>query len=148
MTADPARWSDLVSEMQALVWEEAPLHELTNQVTDHGRDGSTIVHGPWTAEECQSVLMPWHVAGWIDLVADADPVPGWQLRPADWHTRASRQGAFLILSKEDATDLLREPERWIVGTADGYVTLCRSDEGLRHDYPEWRKLAEQARSGA
>ena len=127
--------------MHALVWEEAPLHELTSQVTDVLCEGRAVVHGPWTAAECQSVLIPWHAAGWIELVADVDPPL--HLTSAEWRARASRNGTFLVLSVPDAVDLLENPARWIVGTDDGQVMLCRTDEGDKHDYAEWLELADR-----
>jgi hypothetical protein len=126
--------------MHALVREEAPLHEITSQVTDLLGEERVVVHGPWAAAECQSVLIPWHVAGWIELIADVDPP--WQLTSATWRARASRSGAFLVLSANDAADLLHDPARWVVGTADGHVTLCRTDEGESHDYAEWVAVAD------
>lgn len=145
VTAGPTRWSDLVSEMHALVWEESPLHEVTSQVVDHLGDDRKVVHGPWSTAECQAILIPWLTAGWIDLIADADPLPAWNLTPVGWRSRATRSEAFLILSAQDAGDLLRDPTRWTVGTADGHAMLSRTEEGDRHEFREWRQLAERAR---
>jgi hypothetical protein len=58
---------------------------------DHLGADRKVVHGPWSAEECQAVLILWHVTGWIELVADFEPP--WSLTPADWQGRASRDGA-------------------------------------------------------
>jgi hypothetical protein len=129
------------SEMNACVWEEAPLHELTRGTVDHLGADREVVHGPWSAEECQAVLIPWHVAGWIKLVANFEPP--WSLTPADWQGRTSRDGAFVVLSSEDATALLSDPGRWALQTADGQAMLCRTDEGEAHEYPEWLELAEK-----
>lgn len=121
--------------MYTLVHEQAPLHELTAQVTDWLGEGREVVHGPWQPHECQSVLLPWHEAGWIELVAHAPhPVP---VRDAAWRDRATRVEAYLVLSAVDASALLRDPSRWTVDTADGHVMLCLSEEGSRHEYPEW-----------
>lgn len=129
-------------EMHAAVWEEAPVHELTLGTVDHLGEDRKVVHGPWTAEECQSVLIPWHAAGWIELIADAEP-PG-SLAAAEWRLHAARDGAFLVLSIDDAAALLSDSARWVLGTADGHVMLCRTDEGEAHEYPEWLALAERA----
>lgn len=123
---EPSRWRDLVSEMYAAVWEEAPLHEITLGTVDLLSGDRKVVHGPWSAEECQAVLIPGHVAGWIELIADVEPP--WSLTSADWQARASRDGAFLVLSAEDATALLSDLGRWILGSADGHAMLCRTDE--------------------
>jgi hypothetical protein len=77
---------------------------------------------------------------WIDLIADVE-LP-WSLTPADWQARASQDGAFLVLSADDAAALLNEPKRWVLGTADGAM-LCRTGEGQAHEYPEWLALAEE-----
>lgn len=128
--------------MYCLVREQAFLHEVTHQVTDLHRGGCDVVHGPWLPSECQSALTPWHRAGWIDLIADADAP--FALSDATWRARASREDSYLVLAATDASALLHEPERWIAHTADGHVMLCLSDEGDRHEYPEWLALAEQS----
>jgi hypothetical protein len=144
VTDDDSRWLDLVSEMHAAVWEEAPLHEITLGTVDHLSADRKVVHGPWTAEECQSVLLPWHRAGWIELIADVDPP--WSLTSAEWRPRALQHGAFLVLAADDATALLGDHARWVLGTADGHVMLCRTDEGETHEHPEWIAVAEQSRT--
>jgi len=127
--------------MHAAVWEEAPLHEITLGAVDLVGADRTVVHGPWSADECQSVLIPWHMAGWIELIADVEPA--WSLAPAEWRPRAARNGAFLALLADDASTLLADPARWVLGTADGHVMLSRTHEGETHDYPEWLGLAEK-----
>jgi hypothetical protein len=146
VSEDSARWADLVSEMYAVVYEEWPLHSVTQGAIDDLGGGRTTVHGPWLPEECQSVLIPWQDVGWLELVADAEPPPGWNLRPADWQARAVRRGAFVLLSNEDARELLHQPGRWTVETADGQVMPCRTEEGDRHTFDEWLSLAEAARN--
>ena len=127
--------------MHALVWEEAFLHEVTSQVTDMLGEGREVVHGPWTESECQSVLIPWHAAGWIELIADVDPPR--HLTAAAWRDQASRTGAFFVLSANDAADLLGDPTRWVVGTADGHVMLCRTNDGDSREYAEWVALVRE-----
>lgn len=145
MTAESQHWSDLVAEMYALVREQAPLHEVTSQVTDVLGEGREIVHGPWQPSECQMVLLPWHRAGWIELIADADPPLAFP--DAAWRGRATREGCYLVLSDDDARNLLHDPARWLASTADGNVMLSCSDRGSRHEYPEWLAAAEEARGG-
>jgi hypothetical protein len=145
VTAEPSRWLDLVSQMHASVWEEAPLDELTLGAVDHLGGDRKVVHGPWSAEECQSALIPWLAAGWIELIADVEPA--WSLTSADWQSRAVRVGSFLVLSSRDATELLSDPARWVLGTADGHVMLCRTDTGEAHEYAEWLAMAETANHG-
>lgn len=135
-----ARWFDLVSEMYALVREQASLHEVTHEVRDILGEGREVVHGPWLPSECQSVLIRWHDTGWIELVADSDPPLAFP--DASWRARANPDDSYLVLAAVDAGALLHDPSRWIVGTADGHVMLCLSDEGARHEYPEWLALAE------
>lgn len=142
VTIDRARWNDLVSEIQALVWEEAPLHEVTGQVAELLGKGRDVVHGPWTEAECRSVLLPWHKAGWIELIADVRSPS--RLKSAAWHAQASRTGDFLVLAANDADGLLRDPTRWVVGTADGHVMLSRTDEGDSHEYADWVALVSAA----
>jgi len=146
MTADPARWSDLVSEMYVAVMEEAHLHEITRGTTDLLGAGRRVVHGPWSAEECQSVLLPWHSDGWLELISDADPT--WSPTSAAWQVHAIRHGAFLVLPREDASRLLNDPARWVLGTADGPGMLCGTDEGDSHTYSKWLGLAERAKGRA
>ncbi len=130
--------------MYCLVREQAFLHEVTHQVTDLHGDGRDVVHGPWLPRECQAALTPWHRAGWIDLIADADPPL--LLSDATWRAGATRKDSYLVLAAVDASALLREPSRWSAHAADGHVMLCLSDEGDRHDYPEWLALADQGGS--
>jgi|GEM_PF-6096298 len=129
--------------MQAAVWEEAPLHEITHGVVDLWGTNGQIVHGPWSAAECQSVLLPWLAAGWVDLIADVEPP--WPLAPSDWQPRAKRDRTFLILSATDATELLNDPSRWVLGTADGHVMLCRTEESQERGFSDWLDLARQAK---
>jgi hypothetical protein len=101
-------------------------------------DGAEVVHGPWRPSDCRSVLEPWHRAGWLELVADVDPPSG--VRHATWLDRARRDGDYWVLAAADASALLSDDSRWELGTADGHVMLCLTDEGERHDYPEWVSL--------
>ncbi|WP_322921025.1 hypothetical protein [Nocardioides renjunii] len=142
MTMDRERWLDLVSEMFTLVMEQAALGEVTRAVTDLLGDGREVVHGPWQPDECRAVLEPWHQAGWLDLVADAEPPSG--LADAPWRDRAARDGAYLVLDAADARALLAAPARWVAGTADGEVMLCVSDSGSAREYAEWLRLAGDA----
>lgn len=139
MIASIERWSDLVSEMYASVREQAFLYEVIHEVKDILGEGREVVHGPWPPSECQAALIPWHQAGWVELVFDADP-PG-TFPDAAWRHRASREESYFVLLATDADALLRDPSRWISSTADGHVMLCLSDEGARHEYPEWVALA-------
>lgn len=132
--------SDLVSEMYALVREQAPLHEVTHEVRDLV-GGTEVVHGPWRPSDCRSVLQPWHRAGWLELVADVDPPSG--VRHAPWHDRARRVGAYWVLAEADARALLGDDSRWVLGTADGHVMLSLTDEGARHDLSEWSSRVER-----
>jgi len=141
--SEPSRWLDLVSEMYASVWEGAPLHELPLGAVDVMGTGSTVVHGPWSPEECKSVLASWLGSGWIELFADVSPP--WSLTEADWRPRAGRRDGFLILSTDDAVSLVNETERWVLGTDDGHVMLGASDHGQSHDYPAWLELAQRGR---
>jgi hypothetical protein len=135
VTPDETRRAELVSEMYARVWANTHLWECASQVTDRLGEGRKEIHGPWSSVECQSVLIPWHSARWIELVADVD-LP-WPRTPADWIVRASRQGAFIVLTDQDATDLLADQARWTVGTADGYVLLSLTEEGTSHGFTDW-----------
>ena len=142
MNIERSRWLDLVSEMHAAVWEEAPLHEVTHGTVDLLGADRRIVHGPWSAEECQAVLIPWHATGWVELIADIE-LP-WSVALADWQSRALRDGRHLVLSKDDAVALLSDSARWVLGTADAHVRLCPTDEGEAYEYPEWLALADKA----
>ena len=95
MTSDDR--SDLVSEMYALVREQAPLHEVTHEVRDLVGE-TEVVHGPWRTSDCRSVLEPWHRAGWLELVADVRPPSGAHRAP--WLEHARRDGAYLVLAPE------------------------------------------------
>jgi hypothetical protein len=139
--SEPSRCLDLVSEMHAAVQEEASLYELPLGVVDRLGEGRTVVHGPWSPEECRSTLFPWLKAGWIELIADTNPPSS--LTSAAWRGRASRQGAFLVLSADDAATLLNDPQRWILGTADGHVMLSASCRGQAHEYSAWLELAQR-----
>lgn len=134
------RWSDLVSEMYVLVHEQAALYEVTHEVRDLGSETPDVVHGPWLASECQAALIPWHEAGWLDLVADENPPQ--MLAAAEWRHRATQEGAYMVLAAKDATKLLQDTSRWTIDSADGHVMLSLNDEGVRHDYPEWLALAQ------
>ena len=131
--------------MYAIVLEQGHMHELTLGGVDHLGDGPTFVHWPWSARECQSVLIPWFTARWIEVIADAEPP--WSLYSADWQNRATQQEGFLVLSTEDATALLNDPERWVLGTADGHAMLSPTREGQTHEYLEWLGLVEKANDG-
>ena len=132
------RWSDLVSEMYALVHEQGALYEVTHEVRDLRGEAPDVVHGPWLPSECQAALIPWHQAGWLDLVADENPPHS--LAAAEWRRRARREGAYVVLAAEDARALLHDPSRWTINSADGHVMLSLNEEGARHDYSEWLAL--------
>jgi hypothetical protein len=131
--------------MHGCTYEEAMLHELTWPVV-YGTSDAAIVHGPWTPEECRAVLSSWFDEGWIELVAYADPPQHWNLVEADWRHNATAAGSHVVLAKSDARQLLADPTRWIDGSDDGMVMLCRSDEGMQHDFSEWEQLADRGAS--
>ena len=139
------RCADLVSEMYTLVFEQAYLHEVTNQVTDLHRDGRKAKNDPWPAGECRSVLTPWYEAGWVELIADAGAPTAFP--DATWRGAATQTASYLVLAAADAGALLGEPSRWIAGTADGQVMLCRTDEGCSHEYDAWLALAQHPARG-
>jgi hypothetical protein len=134
--AAEARWNDLVTEMHAVVYEEWALHSVTQGAIDLV-PGDPVVHGPWSADECASLLRIWLDLGWLELVADLNPPSDWNLSPANWELRARRDGEFLILQREDARELLGQPERWTVESRDGQVMPALTDDGKRHPFDDW-----------
>jgi hypothetical protein len=131
--------------MHGHTYEQSMLHEITWPVVE-GTSSAAIVHGPWTPDECQAVLSPWFHEGWIELVALADAPERWNLAEADWRRNATAAGTYVVLAKDDASELLADPTRWIDGSDDGMVMLCRSDEGMRRDFSEWERLADRGAS--
>ncbi len=122
--------------MHLLVVEESPLWSVPTGVTDHLGDGRTVSHGPWSAPECSALLGRWLAAGWLELYLPDLP-EGWNLQRAEWLSRANRRAKFLMLDTNDSEELLAAPDRWIVGSIDGQVCLCRSDAGMDHTASEW-----------
>jgi len=128
---------DFLIQMHVAVYEECPLHEAAQGSVDLRPDGP-VTHGPWPAEHVAAVLRVWRDAGWIDLYFPALP-PSWSLAPAEWQSRLLPDRT---LDPADAAELLDQPERWIVGGADGHVSPYRTDLGETIDVPKWLDLAD------
>jgi hypothetical protein len=133
--------SDLVRQMRLLIAEEAFLSELRQQVKDYYDSERTVVHGPWQAADCQQVLARWFDCGLIDCVAVAwatkvrsDEVVHYEY-DVDWRTRATVDGQYLVLARDDAGALLSDPSTWRADGSGAGVMLCESEqaEGLSFD---------------
>jgi hypothetical protein len=136
-------WDDFVSEMYALVIEEAALWEIPSGSIDLERAGP-VVHGPWDPRECARVIDLWLVRGWIELfLPDLSQVSaGWNLTPAEWQGSGEKDGDFLVLTTSDARSLLSDPDRWTVDSIDGQVSLSRSETGLALPRQDWLSAAQ------
>ncbi len=133
--------SDLVSQMRALVAEEAFLWELTQEMTDYLGAGTTVVHGPWQAEDCQRILLRWLDRGLVDCIAvawatrlDSGEIVHYEYN-AGWRSRATGVGQHLILDRDDAHALVGDTATWDREGAGAGVMLCESEatEGLSFD---------------
>lgn len=135
--------SDLVRQMRLLIAEEAPLWELTHQVTDYYGGERTLAHGPWQAADCQQVLGRWFDCGLIDCIAvswatkvRSDEVVRYEY-DADWRTRARENGQHLVLARDDAGGLLRDPSAWRADGIGAGVMLCESDQAAGLSFDAW-----------
>ena len=134
--------SDLVKEMRTSVAEEVFLRDLPDQVTDYCRDGRTVVHGPWRAEDCQRVLLRWFDRGLIDCYAypwdttkeSAETV---HQEEAGWRSRATLRGQFLILDLDDARGILTGTSAWDREGAGDEVMLAASDSAAGLPFDDW-----------
>jgi hypothetical protein len=126
--------------MYVAVVEECPLWELPGGSTYLLADGA-VRHGPWKPRACAELIIRWLDRGWVEQHLPDVP-PQWELKPADWQVRAERRGAFSILARADAQQLLRDWHRWTVDSADGQASLSRTDLGMRVPVDDW--LAEAA----
>jgi hypothetical protein len=140
--------SDLVRQMRLLIAEEAFLWGLTQQVTDYYDTERTIAHGPWQAADCQQVLARWFDCGLIDCIAlswatkvRSDEVVHYEY-DADWRTRATEDGQYLVLARDDAGALLSDPSTWRADGIGAGVMLCESDQADGLSFDAWfSKLA-------
>ncbi|MFB9357556.1 hypothetical protein [Actinoplanes nipponensis] len=124
--------TDFLGQMEILVREEAPLHEIPHGSRD-GLGPLAVEHGPWPASTCAAVLKRWYEAGWIGLYF-RDPPPGWNVAAAEW------QGRLVDgedLADRDARCLLEEPERWVLAHADGHVQPYRTVQGEIAPVEQW-----------
>jgi hypothetical protein len=128
--------------MRILIAEEAFLWQLTEQVTDYGT-GTTVVHGPWQAADCQQVLTRWLDCGLIDCIATswATKVRSGEIvhyeYDADWRTRATEDGQHLILARDDAAALLSDPSTWRADGVGSGVMLCESRQAHGLPFDDW-----------
>jgi hypothetical protein len=129
---------DFLEQMHLAIDEECPLHEAAQGSIDC-LPGGPVTHGPWPAEHVAAVLRAWRDAGWIGLYFPELP-PG-TLVPADWQRRLLPDRT---LEPADAAELLDQPERWIVGSADGHVSPYRTDLGDTIDVQRWLDSAATA----
>lgn len=141
MNLDAAAQADLVSDMYVLVREESPLWTVGLEITDYYGRGRTKVHGPWSREDCQEVLLIWLDRGWLDLVAThrSQALADFVTRP--WFGRVRRveaQDTRLILAPNDARSVLTDIRAWEQPTPESGLELWSSEEGDGHDYREWR----------
>ncbi|MDQ1540248.1 MAG: hypothetical protein QOH29_974 [Actinomycetota bacterium] len=133
MTPDSA--SDFASEMYVAVVEEAPLWELPGGTTDLLSDGP-VVHGPWAPTECAALITRWVKRGWVELYLPDLPSE-WNLKTSGWQGRTERRGDYLVLARTDALELLQEPHRWTVNSADGQASLSKTVLGTSVAVSDW-----------
>jgi hypothetical protein len=126
--------------MYVAVVEECPLWQLPGGTSDLLADGP-VRHGPWEPRACANLIIRWLDRGWVELYLPDVP-PQWELKPADWQVRAERRGAFSILGRADARQLLQDWHRWTVDSTDGQASVSRTDVGMRVPVDDW--LAEAA----
>jgi hypothetical protein len=129
---------DFVNEMYVAVMEELGLHEVAQGSTDLLPTGP-VTHGPWPVEHVAVVLRTWHDAGWIDLYYPELPA-SWEVAPADWQQRLRPDR---VLDAADAADLLAQPDRWTIKTADGQASLCQTALGQATEVDQWLDLASR-----
>lgn len=132
MTGD--EFMDLINEMHVAVLEEAHLFELPlGAIDDPSR--SHVVHGPWAAKDCSTVLIQWFDCDWVALYLPG--LPGsWGLPAASWEPRLG-PGSQRVLSASDARSLLSAPDLWTSERLDGFVCLTTTDEAPRDDPNAW-----------
>jgi hypothetical protein len=104
--------------------------------TDHEREGP-VRHGPWDPAECAALLTEWVERGWVELYLPDHLPDQWELTRAEWETRTELRNGFSILARTDALDLLRDPTRWTVGSADGQASVSKTDIGLVTPMSDW-----------
>lgn len=124
--------------MYAAVLEERPLWELPAGAIDLLPDGP-VRHGPWEPRACAELIIRWLDRGWVELYLPDVPAQ-WDLEPAAWQVRAERRGAFSVLGRADARQLLQDWHRWTLGSADGQVSLSRTDVGMSIPVNDWVNL--------
>jgi hypothetical protein len=129
--------------MRLLIAEEAPLWDVTPEVTDYLGGGRTITHGPWRADDCRQILGRWFECGLIDCIAvswatkvRSDEVVHYEY-DADWRTRATEDGQHLILARDDAGALLNDPSTWREDGVGAGVMLCASDQADGLSFDAW-----------
>jgi hypothetical protein len=129
--------------MRLLVAEEAPLWELTQQVTDYLGSGRTVAHGPWSADDCRQILGRWFECGLVECIAvswatkvRSDEVVHYEY-DADWRTRATERGQYLVLARDDAGALLADPGTWRADGIGAAVMLCESDQAAGLSFDAW-----------
>ncbi|MDG6106822.1 hypothetical protein Daura_29670 [Dactylosporangium aurantiacum] len=142
---DPAtgrRPSDLVQQLWLSVMEEVFLWNIGTLITDY-RGGAAVSYGPWAAEDCRLVLLRWFDRGLLDCVATrrATTVGTGEVvhyeYEADWRDRATVHGQHLILARDDAGALLRDPGTWRTDGVGAGVMLCRSDDSDGWSFDDW-----------
>ena len=128
--------ADFLSQMHLAALEESPLYEIPRGSTDL-MPAAPGVHGPWPAASCAAVLNIWYAVGWIGLYYPVPP-SGWDVAPAEWCARLVDGD---VLAQADGQYLLKHPERWLVGQADGHVCLYCTKAGEATPWQRWLDLA-------
>lgn len=129
--------------MRILIAEEAFLCQLTEQVTDYYGAETTNVHGPWQAADCQQVLARWLDCGLIDCMATCSATRARSGEvvhfeyDADWRTRATEDGQYLVLARDDARALLSDPSTWRADGVGAGVMLCESRQAHGLPFDDW-----------
>jgi hypothetical protein len=115
----------LAGQLITLIYEEAYLAEVGEQVTEYLGDDRTVVHGPWDVVTCSRLLRRWFEAGWLELYAFAsvDTDAPWRART----TVSGSNGEFRTLDRSDTAALLADPATWSQDADGAGVMLCRTD---------------------
>ena len=135
--------SDFESQLQALVFEAAPLRLVSAPVAGPGSAERPGAHGPWDPQRCATVLLRWLDADLVVLLESTAAMDGALV------VTESRQLAY-----DQARTMLSDPGTWSLPTPTaGEVHLMYSGErALEVDDDVWWSTARagdhQAQTGA
>jgi ribosomal protein S18 acetylase RimI-like enzyme len=129
---------DLVSMLQIKVFDEDEMWTWPGIESNWWNSDPNLPHIAYDDRESSRILLIWFESGWLRLEAEINNPHLPDVSTADWVSRATADGHYLVLSDEDTRMFLGTPALWADRESISLnIILSRTEAGRARDTSEW-----------